>query len=29
MTPRIIEAEYLEQVLPEYRDNPLIIPISV
>ena len=24
MTPRIIEAEYQEQVLPEYRDNPLI-----
>lgn len=24
-----VEAQYLEQVLPEYRDNPLIIPISV
>ena len=24
MTTRIKEAEYLEQVLPEYRDNPLI-----
>lgn len=24
MIPRIKEAEYLEQVLPEYRDNPLI-----
>ena len=24
MTPRIVEAEYLAQVIPEYQDNPLI-----